>query len=183
MNLYRTFLAAGAVLALAQGQLAHAAASAEGCLSEAELGGLVGYALPSVLDGAMKACKPHLSTTGFFATRGTTFAGQYAARKDANWPVAKNAFLKLGGSKDASLNSTLKALPDNALQPFVEAMVSEMVGGEIKPDQCTAIERGVRILSPLPAENTAELITFIVVIADKPKNGKPSSLPICKVAS
>jgi len=183
MNLYRTVFTAGAVLAMAQGQLAHAATSAEGCLSEADVSGLVGYALPSVIDGAMKACKPHLSTTGFFATRGSAFAGQYAARKDANWPVAKDAFLKLGGTKDASLNATLKALPDSALQPFVEAMVSEMVGGEIKPGQCTAIERGVRILSPLPAENTAELITFVVVIADKPKNGKPSSLPICKAAN
>lgn len=183
MMLPQTVFALGAVAALLQGQLAHAATNMDGCLSEAEVGGLVGYALPSVIDGAMKACKPHLSPSGFFATRGSAFAGQYAERKDANWPVAKNAFLKLGGAKDAKLNDTLKALPDSALQPFVEAMVSEMVGGEIKPGQCTAIERGVRILSPLPAENTAELITFVVVLADKPKNGKPSSLPICKVAS
>ncbi len=183
MALSRTVFALGAACALAQGQLVYAATNAETCLSEAEVGGLVGYALPSVIDGAMKACKPHLSTTGFFATRGPAFAGQYAARKSVNWPIAKNAFLKLGGTKDASISSTLKALPDSALQPFVEAMVSEMVGGEIKPDQCTAIERGVRILSPLPAENTAELITFVVVLADKPKNGKPASLPICKAAS
>jgi len=183
MALFRSVFALGATVALAQGQFAYAATNAENCLSEAEVGGLVGYALPSVIDGAMKACKPHLSPTGFFATRGSAFAGQYAARKDLNWPVAKNAFLKLGGSKDATMNSTLKALPDGALQPFVEAMVSEMVGGEIKPGQCTAIERGVRILSPLPAENTAELITFVVVLADKPKNGKPASLPICKAAN
>ncbi|MCC6941427.1 hypothetical protein [Novosphingobium sp.] len=183
MVLSRSVFALGAALALSQGQLAHAAANADSCLSEAEVGGLVGYALPYVIDGAMKACKPHLSPTGFFATRGSAFAGQYAARKDVNWPVAKNAFLKLGGTKDASISSTLRALPDSALQPFVEAMVSELVGGEIKPGQCTAIERGVRILSPLPAENTAELITFVVVLADKPKNGKPASLPICKAAN
>lgn len=180
MALSRTVYILGAALALAQGQIAHAA---DTCLTEAEVGGLVGYALPSVINGTMKACKPHLSANGFFATRGATFAGQYAARKDANWPIAKNAFLKLGSTKDASMNNTLKALPDAALQPFVEAMVSELVGGEIKPGQCTAIERGVRILSPLPAENTAELITFVVVLADKPKNGKPASLPICKAAN
>ena len=74
-------------------------------------------------------------------------------------------------------------LPDNAVQPFVEAMVSEMVSGEIKPDQCTAIERGVRILSPLPPENTAELVTFILVMTDKPKPGKTSAFPICKPAA
>lgn len=183
MEISKTVFILGAAVALAQGQLAHAAANADNCLTETEVSGLVGYALPSVINGTMKACKPHLSPTGFFATRGTAFAGQYSARKDANWPIAKNAFLKLGGSKDASINETLKALPDTALQPFVEAMVSELVGGEIKPSQCTAIERGVRILSPLPAESTAELITFVVVLADKPKNGKPASLPICKAAN
>ncbi len=182
MRLFRKFLMLGAGLALAQGQLAHAAANAEGCLSEGEVGALVGYALPSVLDGAMKACRPHLASNGFFATRGGEFVTRYAARKNTNWPVAKTAFFKLGGTKADKMGETIKALPDSALQPFVEAMVSEMVGGEIKPDQCTAIERGVRLLSPLPPENTAELITFVVVLADKPKNGKPSSLPICKAA-
>lgn len=183
MTLFRQVLMLGAGLALAQGQLAHAAANAEGCLSESEVGALVGYALPSVLDGAMKACKPHLATNGFFATRGGEFVNHYAARKNANWPVAKSAFFKLGGAKNDKMGETINALPDNALQPFVEAMVSEMVGGEIKPDQCTAIERGVRILSPLPPENTAELITFVVVLADKPKAGKASSLPICKAST
>ncbi|MBB3861202.1 hypothetical protein GGQ88_002474 [Novosphingobium hassiacum] len=179
MTLSRKVFLAAAGLALAQVQMAHAAE----CLNEGEVGSLVGYALPSVIEGAMTACKPHLAPTGFFATRGSEFAGRYASRKQANWPGAKSAFLKLGSAKDPSLNKTIGALPDSALQPFVEAMVSEMVGGEIKPDQCTAIERGVRILSPLPAENTAELITFVLVMADKPKAGKTSSLPICKAAN
>ena len=181
MTVSRTILALAA-LALAQGQIAHAATVGSDCLNEAEVGALVGYALPSVLDGAMTACRPHLARDGFFATRGAEFVGRYAARKTSAWPLAKNAFLKLGAAKDAKLADTIGSLPDSALQPFVEAMVSELVGGEIKPDQCTAIERGVRILSPLPAENTAELITFVVVLADKPKNGKPSSIPICKAA-
>lgn len=181
MTVSRTILAL-ATFALTQGQIAHAATTATDCLNEAEFGALVGYALPSVLDGAMTACRPHLAKDGFFATRGSEFVNRYAARKSSAWPVAKTAFLKLGGAKDARMADTIRSLPDSALQPFVEAMVSELVGGEIKPDQCTAIERGVRILSPLPAENTAELITFVVVLADKPKTGKPSSIPICKAA-
>lgn len=176
MKLSRTLFTLGAGLALAQGQAAFAA----DCLSEDEVNGLVGYALPSVIDGAMKACKPHLAANGYFAMRGGEFLNRYAARKNANWPVAKGAFLKLGGAKDPKMTETIKSLPDTALQPFVEGMVSEMVGGEIKASQCTAIERGVRILAPLPPENTAELIAFVVVLADKPKNGKPSAMPICK---
>lgn len=180
MKVSRKFFIAGAGLALVQAQMAHAAVN---CLDEAEVSSLVGYALPSVIEGAMTACKPHLAPTGFFATRGNEFSARYASRRQASWPGAKHAFLKLGSAKDPSLNKTIGALPDSALQPFVEAMVSELVGGEIKPDQCVAIERGVRLLSPLPAENTAELITFVLVLADKPKAGKISSLPICKAAN
>lgn len=173
-----------AALALMQGQVAQAATPAAApCLSENEVTSLVGFALPSVIDGTMKSCKPHLSSNGYFSTRGGEFLGRYAARKEQNWPLAKSAFLKLGGSKDAKMADMMKNLPDTAVQPFVEAMVSELVSGEIKPDQCTAIERGVRLLAPLPPENTAELVTFILVLADKPKPGKASSFPICRPAA
>lgn len=183
MMSYRRAAAALAAIALTQTQLAHAATTTAPCMSEDEVTALIGYALPSVIDGTIKSCKPHLSSNGYFATRGGEFLGRYAARKNDNWPLAKTAFLKLGGSKDPKMAEMMKNLPDSAVQPFVEAMVRELVSGEIKPDQCTAIERGVRLLSPLPPENTAELVTFVLVLADKPKPGKASSFPICKPAA
>lgn len=176
------FAIALGLIGVLNGQAAQAATASK-CLAEDEVTALVGYALPSVIDGTMKSCRPHLSANGFFATRGTEFTGRYAARKDANWPKAKVAFLKLGGGKDEKMAGMLGNLPDESVKPFVEAMVSEMVSGEIKPDQCSAIERGVRLLSPLPPENTAELVTFVLVLADKPKPGKTSSFPICKPAA
>lgn len=177
MRLSKIVFAAASGLALMQAQ----AAQASQCVTEDEMSGIVGYALPSVLDGAMKSCKPHLSPTGYFATKGPDILARYAARKDANWPAAKAAFIKLGAEKDDKLTATLSALPDQALQPFAEAMVTEMVGAEIKPGQCVAIERGVRLLSPLPPENTAELVTFIVGMADKP--GKKSGFTLCQPAN
>lgn len=183
MMSFRRAAAMLAAFAMAEGQFAQAATGTPPCLSEDEVTALIGYALPSVIDGTIKSCKPHLASSGYFATRGSEFLGRYAARKDGNWPLAKTAFLKLGASKDPKMADMMKNLPDNAVQPFVEAMVSELVSGEIKPDQCTAIERGVRLLSPLPPENTAELITFVLVLADKPKPGKTSSFPICKPAA
>ena len=176
----RILFGALAGAALMQAQMAQAATASAPCLSESEVTALVGYALPSVIDGTMKSCKPHLSANGYFATRGSEFLNRYSARKDQNWPMAKSAFLKLGSSKDTKMAEMMQNLPDNAVQPFVEAMVSELVSGEIKADQCTAIERGVRILAPLPPENTAELVTFILTVADKPKPVKASSFPICK---
>ncbi|HQS97879.1 MAG: hypothetical protein B7X90_13460 [Novosphingobium sp. 17-62-19] len=183
MTISRFALAASAGLTLFQSQLAQAATTPASCLSEAEVTALVGYALPAVIGGTMKSCKPHLATNGYFATRGTEFLGRYAARKEANWPMAKAAFLKLGSTKDSKMVDTIANMPDEAVQPFVEGIVSEMVGSEIKPTQCTAIERGVRLLSPLPPENTAELVTFVLVLSDKPKPGKTSSFPICKTAA
>ena len=183
MTISRFVLAAGAGLALFQTQLAQAATSPAPCLSEGEVTALVGFALPSVINGTMKSCKPHLATSGYFATRGEEFLGRYAARKDANWPTAKAAFLKLGSSKDAKMVDTIANMPDEAVKPFVEGIVSEMVGSEIKPDQCTAIERGVRLLSPLPPENTAELVSFVLVLSSKPKPGKAQAFPICKTAA
>lgn len=145
--------------------------------------GLVGFALPSALGGAIKGCKPHLSANGYFATRGNEFLDRYAARKDGNWPMAKAAFLKLGGNGDAKMADTFSKLPDEAVKPFVEAMVGELVGSEIKPDQCKAIERGVRLLAPLPPENTAELVSFIFAMTSDSRSGKSSALPLCKAAS
>ncbi|WP_157083187.1 hypothetical protein [Novosphingobium lentum] len=178
MRIPRTVLVAGAIAALVQTQAAQAAA----CLTETELTGMAAYAMPSVLDGAMASCKPHLAANGYFATQGPALVARYAARKDAAWPAAKAAFLKIGSAKDAKMTDTVKALPDNALQPFVEAMVAQMVGSGIKPDQCQAIERASRILAPLPPENTAELVAFIVAVADKPKPGKTADIPLCPIA-
>jgi hypothetical protein len=82
----------------------------------------------------------------------------------------------------------VSSLSDEALQPFAEGMVSAVVTKGIKPGQCKAIERATRLLSPLPPENTAELVTFILVMADKPKvrgavgAAKKSDLPICPAA-
>lgn len=182
MTAFRSTFVAAAALALLQGQMAQAATASAQCISENEMTGLVGFALPSALDGAMKGCKPHLATTGYFATRGNEFLERYTARKDANWPMAKAAFLKFGGSGDAKIKDTFAKLPDEAVKPFVEAMVSELVGSEIKPDQCKAIERGVRLLAPLPPENTAELVSFILALSSGNKGAKTSSLPICKAA-
>ena len=164
-----------------------AAAQEPACLSEREVTSLVTYALPVVMDSTMKTCRPQLSPQGYFAMQGPGLVQRYAARKGAAWPDAKAALIKLGGS-DAKMKDVVASLTDEALQPFAEGIVSAMVTKGIKPGQCRAIERGVRLLSPLPPENTAELVTFVLVLADKPKvrgavgASKKSDLPICPAA-
>lgn len=178
MSLVRNMVLGAAVASLGTADVASAQAPA--CLSEREVTSLVTYALPVVMTSTMKTCGPQLSPQGYFATQGSSLVQRYTARKSAVWPEAKAALIKLGGNDD-KMKDVVANLSDEALQPFAEGIVSAMVAKGIKPGQCKAIERGVRLLSPLPPENTAELVTFILVLADRPKAGsaKKSDLPIC----
>jgi len=175
MRVSRIVLAIAALGAVFQSQVA----AAQSCLTERELNGLVTFALPGLMDSTIRTCRPHLAPGGYFATQGPALLGRYAAGKDAAWPVARGALMKIGTDKDAQTMDMVRKLPDNALQPFAEAMIAEMVAGKVKADQCVAIERGARLLAPLPPENTAELITFIVSLVDKPKPGKKADLSLC----
>lgn len=185
MSLVRSIVWGAALAGLGTAEVA--AAQGPACLSEQEVTSLVTYALPVVMNSTMKTCSPQLSPQGYFATQGSGLVQRYAARKSAAWPQAKAALIKLGGNDD-KMKDIVANLSDEALQPFAEGIVSAMVTRGIKPGQCKAIERGVRLLSPLPPENTAELVTFILVLADKPKvrgavgANKKSNLPICPTA-
>jgi hypothetical protein len=171
-------------IAALTGLFASTAAHAQqaGCLTESELNSLVTYSLPVVMDSAMKTCRPALSPKGYFATQGSSLVQSYAARKDAAWPAAKGALMKIGG-QDPKMKDMVSRLPDSALQPFAEGMVAQMVSDGLKTDQCAAIERATRLLAPLPPENTADLITFVIIMADKPKAGRTTNLPLCPVKS
>ena len=153
-------------------------------MTEREVSSLLTYALPVVMDSTMKACRPQLSPQGYFATQGASLVQRYAARKGTAWPEAKGALLKLGGN-DARMKDMVANLSDEALQPFAEGMVAQLVTKQIKPGQCKPIERATRLLSPLPPENTAELLTFMIVLAEKPKlrgavgASAKSDFPIC----
>jgi len=174
----RSLFALLAAAALVQSQAAAAQAQ---CLTEPELSGMAGFTLPSVLQGVMTKCQPSLSPHGFFATRGDAMIARYAQDKDAAWPAAKAAFMKFGADKDDKTMKQVARLPDDKLKPFVEGMVEQMVGDEIKPSSCVAIERVAGLLDPLPATNTAQLVGFILALVGQDKKGGSSKLNVCKV--
>ena len=49
---------------------------------------------------------------------------------------------------------------------MADAMLGQTVAKEIKPSQCNRIERGMKLLSPLPPENVAQLFPFVADIAN-----------------
>lgn len=183
-NLLRTAAAAAVVFVLPT--QAVAAAAGPGCLTSAEVRSLATFAMPSALTGLIDSCSPQIGANSFMATRGKALVATYSAGKDAAWPQARNAFFRLAGEGKAGDKDTAAAvakLPDAALQPFVEGMIGAMIGSKLKPGQCVMADKLMRLLAPLPPENTAELLSTIIELADADKkDGQtgPGGLAICK---
>jgi hypothetical protein len=158
-----------ALAALATAQTAQAQAQA--CVNPADLSDAVVYALPLAFDAAGSACANRLSDDGFMATRGEDYIAQFRAKQDTAWPGAfrflKTFMNKDGGSgNEDQMGAMLSSMPEDALRPFVDALVGQMLAAEIKGDTCPKIERGIELLSPLPSENIGGLIAFMAELAD-----------------
>jgi len=148
------------------------------CLSAGEFASLAGYTMPSIISGTTQRCAATLPPGAYLRTSGGELSARYARRKAGEWPGAKSAFLKLAaGSPDTA--RIFQTMPDESLQKVVDAMVEGMVSQQIPLERCTAIDRIVRLLSPLPPENTAELIAVTVGLGSKTGGGKLGKIGVC----
>ncbi len=150
--------------ALVQGQAAQAQAV---CVAPADLDDAVVYSMPLAYDAAQAACADEFAADGFMRQGGAAFADGFRARQDAAWPGAfrmLKVFMAKGdeGSGSEEVLSLLSSMPDGSLRPFVDAIITQKLVEEIKPDTCGKIERAVELISPLPVENVSGLVTFIV---------------------
>ena len=168
-------LAAGSLLT------AQAASAAAPCVTEPEVSGMLAFAMPAMLQDISQTCRPHLSSNGYLAVKGPALIARYSARKAVAWPVAKGAFLKLSGKQNPQMAQVIGNMPDSALQPFVEAMAGELVGGRFKPSHCGTFERLASLLDPLPAEYTTQLLGTLIGLVQRgssmTKGSKSAALP------
>lgn len=171
-----------AFTALASGTAAQAQQQA--CVQSADLADAVVYAMPIAYDAARTACGDRFEANGFIVREGDAYIVTFRDGQSKAWPGAfrfLKTFMNEGGAgkkgKDADIAAMIEALPEDALRPFVDALVGQMIAGEIKPDSCGKIERGVELLSPLPGDNLGGLIAFIVELTDR-KNP-----PVCGAAA
>lgn len=170
-------LAALAVAAVAcQPALAQSAQTA--CISPKQAEALMGYALPSVISGTSKRCAGALSQQSFLKANGAALASRYAERKNANWPAAKDAFLTLSNGKDDA-SKVLRQLPDSSLREMIDVILEGMIAQEIPVSDCGKIDSFVRLLAPLPPENTAELLALTMSTVGGSKPAKPGAMTIC----
>ena len=166
----RILASALALTALASAQTVQAQ---EACVPPKDLSDTITYAMPIAYEATLEACGTKLSTNGFMRNGGRDFADRFRAKQDTAWPGAKRLLMgfmqrdaaEKGGEQDPMIGM-ISTMPDDAVRPFVDALVQQMIAGEIKPDSCSKIERGVELISPLPVENISGLTTFLVEIVD-----------------
>lgn len=162
-----------------------AAAAEPPCLTAGEFTSLAGYTLPSIISGTTQRCATTLAPDSYLRKSGGTLAARYAQQKPAHWQGAKAAFLKLSSTTNADAAKLFRDMPDTSLQPILDGMMEGMVSQQIPVERCGAIDRLIRLLSPLPPENTAELIALAVGLgaksgATKTTAAKVGKLSICQ---
>lgn len=170
-----------ALAGLATAQTAQAQQQA--CVGPADITDAVLYAMPIAFDAARTACTNRLARSGFMATKGNAFIAPFRTGQDKAWSGALRLFKVVAAKKAdgedpgaANIGAIIATMPDGALRPFVYAFLGQTIAEEIKPADCTKIERGLELISPLPRENVGGLIAFVVDIAEK------QALPTCTAA-
>ena len=150
------------------------------CLTAAEFTALSSYALPSIITGTTERCAAVLPADAWLQRKGGELASRYAEGKSATWPAAKAAFLKLGGNgASAEAANLLRSLPDTSLQPMFDTVIAGMIGQQLPTARCGMVDQVVRLLAPLPPENTAELIAMLVGIGAKTGRAKIGKFSLC----
>jgi hypothetical protein len=156
-----------------------AQAAEQPCLTTGEFTALSGYALPSMIRGTALRCAGVLPGDAFLRKGSDQLASRYDARKATSWPGAKAAFLKIGSSTNPQATDMFKLMSDDALQPMVDSLIQGMVGQQLPTTRCSAVDRLVMLLSPLPAENTAELIALAAGFGAKDGKARVGQFSIC----
>lgn len=164
------------LLSLASSQAAMAADAT--CLTAREATAVASYALPSVIAGTSQRCSAVLGKDAYLSREGMKLSARYGPSKAAAWPAAKAAMLKVGGAGD--MTDAVRKLPDATVQPLVDTLVTSMVVEQMPTDRCSSIDRALWLLSPLPPENTAELIALSLGIMAQGKNPRIGKIAICK---
>lgn len=173
------YLAALAILAITATPITAAAAEPP-CLTPAEFTALSSYALPSIITGTTQRCSAILPPGAWLNQNGDRLASRYAQGRTEVWPAAKAVFVKLSsGSGGGDAGNLIRALPDSVQQQMLDAIISSMVVQQLPPSRCGVVDQMVRVISPLPPENTAELIALAVGLGARSGRGKIGMLSIC----
>jgi len=167
----KTLMTCLSILGLAHSASAQAA-QVEQCLSVAQAEALITYILPTAVQASRDKCAATLPATAPLMKENSEQLAKYRAASESAWPQAKGAVSTLAGEKlPADIDDTL-------LRPIADAMFTQLIAEEIKPKDCSLIDKIYGDLEPMPSSNLASLAITIVQAATK--EDKKQNIPICK---
>jgi hypothetical protein len=167
----------GATIALWAGMAAataQAATEAKPCLTQAEAQSVFLALAPDAIRTVAQKCAPSLPETATLRSGLTAFAAPYDTAAVTAWPAAGPALAKLAGPD-------MKGIDPVAMKPMIGAMIGAMAADQVKPKDCTTIERAVTLLTPLPPANVAGLILLAATSEVKPGKGPFDFCPAAPV--
>ena len=165
-----TFRTAAALAALVS---TSAQAAEPACFTRAEVNSLIAYVLPVAMDPVIASCRPHLASDAYLLSGGQRIAETLAARKDAEWKVAKAAVIRVWGS------SKVTDMPDELLQASLTEKVTQELSGKLKARTCKDISTVAAKLSPLSPDQLVDLTGELLVVALRDRKGGPGEM-ICQ---
>jgi hypothetical protein len=173
------FQAAAALALVSSGQLLAAqtqAAQAEACMTRPELRGMVAYFLPTVLQSTIDTCTSRLAPDSYLLGRAPRLVESLEVDRSEAWPMAKKAILKMGDDRNKGTTELLANLPEEAVGPLINAIITKELSSEIKPENCADINRVMAPLEPLPAANMVDLVIEALSLAGRSEK----KMRVCK---
>ncbi|WP_343612280.1 hypothetical protein [Novosphingobium sp.] len=173
----RPFCALSAALLVLVPGLARAAEPP--CITPHEFNALSTYALPNALSATAQRCSASLPPDAFLKTGGPAMIARYAAGKPEAWPGARNVFLKLSSGQQGPVGDMLRAMPDPQLQQMADAFIQGLVVEKIPAERCSSLDNMLRLLSPLPAQSTADIIGLAIGLGSQTGQARIGKIQIC----
>lgn len=168
-------LTVGLVLCCLTHSAAAQAAPVGQCLNVAQAEALVTYLLPTAVQASRSKCAASLPATASLLKENSEQFAKYRAASERAWPKAKSAVAVLAGEK------LPLEIDDALLRPIADAMFTQLIGKEIKLEDCSVIAKIYSDLEPMPSANLASLAITIVQAATK--KDKKQNIPICKASA
>lgn len=160
------------MLALAALTTSQTAMAQESCVASGDVTDMVTYVVPLAFDAAMQTCDTRYKTDGYMKTSGAEFADRFRAKQDAAWPGAYRLGKQImatraqgKGDVDDTFIQMIDQMPQEQVRPFFDGFIQQIIASDIAPKTCADIERGLRLIAPLPVENTSALVTFILEVS------------------
>ncbi len=166
MTKSKTLTAVLAGIGLLSASVVSAQQSAEICVEEQEVADAFIFFAPTMMQAFETKCGANLDADGFVAREGTAFTDRFSTLRAQSWPGALNMLSKFASKENADMEQIIAAMPPEASQPFIEALVLQKVSEAITVERCADIERGLEIIAPLPVENMGAMLGFIAQMVD-----------------